>query len=171
MDCFTQHAGHQIMLLQRYTTFFFAQSVLFYCFLNCLISVVSQVIDNKGYDGAKADLWSCGVILFVLMDGYLPFDDSNLMSLYKKVYAVFHDIRLGICRSRYMHDDLMSSSIETGHETACYLGNVCWACGLTSLQIVKADFTCPSWFSSSAKKLIKRILDPKPSTVCTLLLW
>jgi len=35
------------------------------------------------------------------------------------------------------------------------------------LQIFKADFTCPPWFSSSAKKLIKRILDPNPSTVCS----
>jgi serine/threonine protein kinase len=43
------------------------------------------VINNKGYDGAKADLWSCGVILFVLMAGYLPFEESNLMALYKKV--------------------------------------------------------------------------------------
>ncbi|KAK7824480.1 cbl-interacting serine/threonine-protein kinase 23, partial [Quercus suber] len=46
--------------------------------------VAPEVINNKGYDGAKADLWSCGVILFVLMAGYLPFEDSNLMSLYKK---------------------------------------------------------------------------------------
>ncbi|CAA2935281.1 CBL-interacting kinase 04 [Olea europaea subsp. europaea] len=43
-----------------------------------------QVINNKGYNGAKADLWSCGVILFVLMAGYLPFEGSNLMALYKK---------------------------------------------------------------------------------------
>ncbi|KAK9697023.1 hypothetical protein RND81_08G010000 [Saponaria officinalis] len=47
--------------------------------------VAPEVINNKGYDGAKADLWSCGVILFVLMAGYLPFEDSNLMSLYKKI--------------------------------------------------------------------------------------
>ncbi|MBA0587492.1 hypothetical protein Gorai_000620 [Gossypium raimondii] len=50
--------------------------------------VAPEVIDNKGYDGAKADLWSCGVILFVLMAGYLPFEDSNLVSLYKKVFVL-----------------------------------------------------------------------------------
>lgn len=36
-------------------------------------------------------------------------------------------------------------------------------------QIHKADFTFPPWFSTNAKKLIKRILDPNPSTVCSYL--
>ncbi|XP_077248444.1 CBL-interacting protein kinase 9 [Tasmannia lanceolata] len=76
--------------------------------------VAPEVLNDKGYDGTVADIWSCGVILFVLMAGYLPFDDSNLMALYKKIW--------------------------------------------------KADFTCPLWFSSSAKKLIQRILDPNPLT-------
>lgn len=48
--------------------------------------VAPEVIVDKGYDGAKADLWSCGVVLYVLMAGYLPFDDKNLMNLYKKIY-------------------------------------------------------------------------------------
>eukprot|EP00250_Pteridium_aquilinum_P019975 c24649_g2_i1 orf=263-1045(-) len=33
-----------------------------------------------------ADLWSCGIILFVLLVGSLPFSDSNLSNLYQKVH-------------------------------------------------------------------------------------
>ena len=46
------------------------------------------MLADKGYDGMAADVWSCGIILFVLMAGYLPFDDANLMRLYKLVSSV-----------------------------------------------------------------------------------
>lgn len=35
-------------------------------------------------------------------------------------------------------------------------------------QIQKADFSFPAWFSSSSKRLIKRILDPNPLTVSSM---
>ncbi|KAL5580546.1 hypothetical protein UlMin_012988 [Ulmus minor] len=48
--------------------------------------VAPEILTKKGYDGAKVDAWSCGVILFVLNAGYLPFNDPNLMAMYKKIY-------------------------------------------------------------------------------------
>lgn len=48
--------------------------------------VAPEILAKKGYDGAKVDVWSCGVILFVLTAGYLPFNDPNLIMMYKKIY-------------------------------------------------------------------------------------
>ncbi|XP_057754112.1 CBL-interacting protein kinase 2-like [Arachis stenosperma] len=47
--------------------------------------VAPEVINRRGYDGVKADIWSCGVVLFALLAGYLPFQDKNLMEMYRKI--------------------------------------------------------------------------------------
>lgn len=80
--------------------------------------VAPEVLMDRGYDGAKADLWSCGVILFMLMAGYLPFEDANLMQLYRKIQ--------------------------------------------------RAEYAYPTWFSSGARKLITRILNPNPKLRITI---
>ncbi|MBA0582723.1 CBL-interacting serine/threonine-protein kinase 11 [Gossypium raimondii] len=49
--------------------------------------VAPEILSKKGYDGAKVDVWSCGVILFVMNAGYLPFNDPNLMAMYRKIYS------------------------------------------------------------------------------------
>ncbi|KAG6589780.1 CBL-interacting serine/threonine-protein kinase 6, partial [Cucurbita argyrosperma subsp. argyrosperma] len=79
--------------------------------------VAPEVIGKNGYNGAKADLWSCGVILYVLLAGFLPFQDDNIMAMYRKIY--------------------------------------------------KGDFKCPPWFSSDARRLITKLLDPNPNTRIT----
>lgn len=76
--------------------------------------VAPEVIGKKGYDGAKADIWSCGVILYVLLAGFLPFQDDNIMAMYRKIY--------------------------------------------------RGDFKCPPWFSSDARRLVTKLLDPNPNS-------
>ena len=44
-----------------------------------------EVIEGQAYNGSMADIWSCGVVLFALLAGRLPFDDEDLHTLLEKV--------------------------------------------------------------------------------------
>ncbi|XP_055801603.1 CBL-interacting serine/threonine-protein kinase 5-like [Solanum dulcamara] len=48
--------------------------------------IAPEIIRNKGYNGGKVDIWSCGVVLYVLLAGCLPFQDANLVNLYRKIF-------------------------------------------------------------------------------------
>ncbi|KAF8109355.1 hypothetical protein N665_0097s0010 [Sinapis alba] len=44
-----------------------------------------EVISGNLYAGPEVDIWSCGVILYALLCGNLPFDDENIPSLFSKI--------------------------------------------------------------------------------------
>lgn len=83
-----QNVALQVMSLPRYAGYRYVQKsypeIHFIRWFDDF-NIREQLILSKVYDGAAADVWSSGVILFELLAGHLPFDESSLMSLYKKI--------------------------------------------------------------------------------------
>ncbi|KAL1071315.1 hypothetical protein V6Z11_D11G080700 [Gossypium hirsutum] len=46
-----------------------------------------EIVSGKLYAGPEVDAWSCGVILYALLSGTLPFEDESFHNLYKKIKA------------------------------------------------------------------------------------
>lgn len=46
-----------------------------------------EMIKGEEYNGLLSDLWSIGIILYVMIIGCLPFDDPNENALYEKIIA------------------------------------------------------------------------------------
>ncbi|KAI9306879.1 kinase-like domain-containing protein [Cunninghamella echinulata] len=44
-----------------------------------------EVISGKLYAGPEVDVWSCGVILYVMLCARLPFDDEYIPALFRKI--------------------------------------------------------------------------------------
>ena len=44
-----------------------------------------EMIAGKKYKPSHVDVWSCGVILYAMICGFLPFEDDDTPTLYKKI--------------------------------------------------------------------------------------
>ena len=55
-----------------------------------------EVIGGQTYDGKAADMWSCGVVLFCLVTGNLPWKAGNQMVVFKQITDGKFDIPSGV---------------------------------------------------------------------------
>ncbi|ORX46729.1 Pkinase-domain-containing protein [Hesseltinella vesiculosa] len=54
-------------------------------FCGSLYFAAPELLNAKAYTGPEVDVWSFGVVLFVLVCGKVPFDDENLPALHQKI--------------------------------------------------------------------------------------
>ncbi|XP_022647478.1 5'-AMP-activated protein kinase catalytic subunit alpha-2-like isoform X2 [Varroa destructor] len=65
-----------------------------------------EVISGKLYAGPEVDIWSCGIILYALLCGTLPFDDEHVPTLFRKIKSGIFPI------PDYLHKSVVSLLIH-----------------------------------------------------------
>jgi len=53
--------------------------------------VAPEILKNKGYDSGAVDMWSTGVIMYILLCGFPPFYEDELPALFEQIMAARYD--------------------------------------------------------------------------------
>lgn len=103
-----------------------------------------MVVSGEKYDGLKADIWSCGVILYAMVTGRLPFDDDNIQRLLQKVqmgqYHLPSDLPVDL-------RDLIRAMLTVDPDKRISLKDVKrhpWFCSIVPRNYTEDHFVAPS---------------------------
>ena len=80
-----------------------------------------EVFSGAGYDGFLADVWSCGVLLLVLLTGKMPFDHPSMRALLASIAAAEYTMPPGLSADA---KDLISKMLEPDPSRRCTLRQV-----------------------------------------------
>lgn len=56
-----------------------------------------EIVTATPYSGPAADIWSCGVVLYTMLSGKLPFQSENTPALFQKIYTGNYPLSKYIC--------------------------------------------------------------------------
>ncbi|XP_054440950.1 maternal embryonic leucine zipper kinase isoform X1 [Pteronotus mesoamericanus] len=100
-----------------------------------------ELIQGKSYLGSEADVWSMGILFYVLMCGFLPFDDDNVMVLYKKIMRGKYEVPKWLSPSSTL---LLQQMLQVDPKKRISVKN------LLSHPWVMQDYNCPvEWQSKN----------------------
>ena len=58
--------------------------------------IAPEILKNKGYEGFSVDIWSCGVVLYAMLSGTVPFKGNDLNELHNLImkgkFNIINDI-------------------------------------------------------------------------------
>jgi len=116
--------------------------------------VAPEVIEEQGYDGMKADIWSLGVILYVMLAGYLPFEHDTMQGLFDIIRSgkfeypkCFSDSAKHLINSMLVVDPKKRITLEKVIKDAWFIED-----GYTPLNLEKIDV---SKAESNIKDIVK----------------
>ncbi|XP_012882036.1 PREDICTED: maternal embryonic leucine zipper kinase [Dipodomys ordii] len=100
-----------------------------------------ELIQGKSYLGSEADVWSMGILFYVLMCGFLPFDDDNIMVLYKKIMRGKYDVPKWLSPSSIL---LLQQMLQVDPKKRISMRN------LLNHPWIMQDYNCPvEWQSKN----------------------
>jgi serine/threonine-protein kinase HSL1, negative regulator of Swe1 kinase len=116
-----------------------------------------EVIKGLSYDGTKADIWSCGVILFALLVGKLPFDHEDHSVLLGKIKMGKFDMPTSIPAAA---KDLISRMLKVDTDARITMKDIKNHSFFTSLPIRVADYELASYEYLSRPIASREDVDP-----------
>ncbi|KAI8081383.1 uncharacterized protein BX664DRAFT_340270 [Halteromyces radiatus] len=105
---------------------FYSSKSLLNTFCGSLYFAAPELLRARDYTGPEVDVWSFGVVLFVLVCGRVPFDDTSLPILHQKIKAGIVDYPDHLSKDCV---DLLSNILQVDpmkRETLNYIENHPW---------------------------------------------